>query len=191
METFGDIGTLKNQDLASYRWGRYHISLSRSSVSERTYLIEAIAALLHGIGRWETAAEFRSFVSLFHETVHYEQDITTGVGHWDYVVRDRFKKDILSDFRFQTYVESTAESKLKKRTKLNQFADSSIFNAYGFREENAIRMLSAELRKYPSYQNGCEKKFTMNSLLEFDAAFSVYSCISNLHVTEAGAEISE
>jgi hypothetical protein len=48
---------------------------------------------------WQTPVEFRAWVCLTHELTHYLQDLTTGVGHWDHMVRERRFPELLGRAR--------------------------------------------------------------------------------------------
>lgn len=58
-----------------------------------------------GVGNWKTAGEFRAWVVLTHEVVHYLQDIATGVGHWDSVKQRDALRTGLECARFASWLE--------------------------------------------------------------------------------------
>jgi hypothetical protein len=58
-----------------------------------------IAGMIAGRVSWQTPVEFRAWVCLTHELTHYLQDLTTGVGHWDHVARERRSAELLGRAR--------------------------------------------------------------------------------------------
>lgn len=192
MISFVDFGKLESQGLATYKWGRSRITLSRfSSYRDRKYLVRVLAGLTQGVGVWENQAEFRAFVALAHEMVHYFQDISTGVGHWDYIQRSAFIPRILTDFLVSTWLSGEA-MELKKSTEemLQEFSSISLYNVYDLRSERALTSIRALIGQYENYQAGEEEDYTVPRLLELDAVLGVWSLISGLKTSSLGAEIA-
>jgi hypothetical protein len=77
---------LDASSVASYLWGS---SLSRYPLAavDRHTLVEVLAHESGGHQGWTTPALFRERTSFIHEMVHYLQDISTGIGHWDHLAR--------------------------------------------------------------------------------------------------------
>jgi hypothetical protein len=191
MKAFGEIGRLNQPELASYDWGRYQISLSRlSAYHEGRFLVKVLGGLAAGVGTWETPNEFRSLVALTHEIAHYKQDVTTGVGHWDFVKRRRFTPSALGDFLYLTWVPGQAtEIREQGREKLRALGSDSLFNAYVFRDERALATIKKAFQDFAQYSEGEELKFTLPRLLEFDAVLSAWSAVTNLRFSHAADEI--
>jgi hypothetical protein len=51
---------------------------------------------------WGTPPEFRAWVCLTHELTHYLQDLSSGVGHWDHMARNRQFTPLLERARFHS-----------------------------------------------------------------------------------------
>lgn len=77
---------LKVDVVGRYRWGSLVCDFPLAPATART-AVQAVADWASQTLHFETAAEGRAVLSLMHELVHYLQDLTTGVGHWDYVAR--------------------------------------------------------------------------------------------------------
>ena len=58
-------------------------------------VIDEVASYAAGALDFETAAHGRAVLSFMHELVHYFQDLTTGVGHWDHLVHYRTNSELL------------------------------------------------------------------------------------------------
>jgi hypothetical protein len=183
------FGTLHDQALASYGWGTCHIALSRASVlTERRYLMEALAGFTTDTGVWANEAQFRSLAALLHESVHYQQDICTGIGHWDHIARARYRRGALTAFRDSTFFgESGFES---GRQANQQLGLSSVFNSYALRATAALATLDAALGDVPDYDNQSNHLFTVPRLFELDAVLGTWSSLRQLKTSDVGAEIA-
>lgn len=192
MDIFGHE-QLRNQELASYDWGRYWIRLSRlSAYREKRYLVEILAGMASDICICKTPNEFRSFVALNHEVAHYQQDLLTGVGHWDYVRRKEFRDEMLSDFRLSTWMHGDTESvRSQSRQKLVDFANNSLFNFYGLRSEDALGLIRSQVEGYESHDDAEEIEFTLPRILEMDAVLNTWVSMSDLKFSKEGARIAE
>jgi hypothetical protein len=77
-----------------YRWGSLVCDFPLAPAKART-AVEIVAAREADLLEFDSAATGRAVLSLMHEAVHYAQDLTTGVGHWDYVTRHRLVPRLL------------------------------------------------------------------------------------------------
>lgn len=80
---------------ASYKWGYPALHFHLTAVG-RLAFAKALAALIDLRANWTRDDEFTALVALLHEAVHYQQDMTTGVGHWDYVKRESVLDPLLA-----------------------------------------------------------------------------------------------
>jgi hypothetical protein len=189
-----EADTLHNDRYADYRWGRYKIVLHDLSGFEKpAQFIGGLAGQFQSVGNWKDEAGFRAFVSVAHEVVHYLQDLTTGVGHWDYVQRRRATERALSDLRALTwgldpkFMLDAATAELQ----LREFSEGSMRNAYPLRQPLAEAALANALSKYAQYQPAEEQDYDLALLLELDAVVSVYCALSELRLTPAQFAIRE
>jgi hypothetical protein len=88
---------LRALDLAVYPWGSLLPTFTPLSSASAQIFVRNLASLMARVGNWDTAAEFRGWVSLSHELTHYLQDLTTGVGHWDHVVRGKARSPLFNE----------------------------------------------------------------------------------------------
>jgi hypothetical protein len=75
---------LPNGQAASYEWGSYAIKLSHGLSLRKDTVASILAALTNNLARWSDASEFTRYVGILHECTHCLQDLTTGVGLWDF-----------------------------------------------------------------------------------------------------------
>ncbi len=88
---------LPNGDVADYWWGSIVTKFTLSAkVNRRTLVNTFVHSYSLGIAGWKTNAEFREFIAFNHEMVHYFQDLLTGIGHWDYLVRREYQPKLLT-----------------------------------------------------------------------------------------------
>jgi len=189
-----DADTLHNDQYANYGWGRYRIVLNEiSGFQKPAQFIGGLAGQFQSVGNWKDEAEFRAYVSVAHEVVHYLQDLTTGVGHWDYVQRQHATERALTDLRARTWgldPHYTLDAAVAAQ-QLQEFAEASVRNVYPLRQPLAQAMLLDALSKYPQYQPGEEQDYDLALLLELDAVVSVYCGLSELKLTPTQATIRE
>lgn len=191
MHTYGEVGELHNQALASYGWGTYHITLSRASAyAEQRYLGQALASLSNGVGAWRNGGEFRALVSLLHETAHYQQDISTGIGHWDYITRKKFRDQALDSYRSFTWIRGP-EFLAEGRAHLSALGKSSVFNVYPQRADDASQSIRSTFQDLDNYNQGEELLWTVPRLLELDAVMSAWASVKSLGMSEEAKLISK
>ncbi|HEY3703750.1 MAG TPA: hypothetical protein VGL22_01740 [Terracidiphilus sp.] len=151
--------------------------------------MEVLAGFTKSTGVWENEAQFRSLVALLHESVHYQQDICTGVGHWDHLARARYRKDALTAFReFSFFGESGMKSEQQARQRL---VSDSIFNSYPLRDLQARATLDAALGNLPAYEKEFNQVFTIPRLFELEAVIATWSSLAQLKTSETGAQIAD
>lgn len=70
-----------------YKWGAHEIIFKYFPKPNNMLPIELYNAEMSGTALWKTDKSFRQSVALWHEFVHVLQDISTGVGNWDFLQR--------------------------------------------------------------------------------------------------------
>ncbi|GAA0984735.1 hypothetical protein GCM10009555_059010 [Acrocarpospora macrocephala] len=83
---------------ARYRWGSLIVFFKGAPVRNQT-LFQELQHESFGQFAWQSNAEVRESLAFMHEIVHYQQDLGTGVGHWDDNVRRRHIPDCLLSLR--------------------------------------------------------------------------------------------
>lgn len=189
-----EADTLHADHYADYAWGRYKIVLHDQSGFEKPeQFVAGLAGQFQSVGNWTNDESFRAFVSVAHELVHYLQDLTTGVGHWDFVQRQHATQRALTDLRARTWgldPHYTLDAAVAA-TQLQAFAEASVRNQYPLRQPQAREALVQALSTYLQYSPGEEQDYDLALLLELDAALSVYCGLSELQLTPAQRAIRD
>src|SRR6476659_8349610 len=73
--------------IANYRWSSHLARFGRLAILESKSFAKILAAFSAGFAPWTDDVEFRSIVAMIHEIAHYLQDVTTGIGNWDFLAR--------------------------------------------------------------------------------------------------------
>ena len=73
--------------IANYRWSSHLTRFGRLAILESKSFAKILAAFSAGFAPWTDDVEFRSIVAMIHEIAHYLQDVTTGIGNWDFLAR--------------------------------------------------------------------------------------------------------
>ncbi|WP_157436500.1 hypothetical protein [Actinospica robiniae] len=84
--------------VAHYRWGSLAVSFDRTRIRNRA-LVDAAGREQDLDYTVENTTEAAEVVAFLHELVHYAQDLTTGVGHWDDQLRRRWLPECLVNLR--------------------------------------------------------------------------------------------
>jgi hypothetical protein len=92
---------LGNGHAAAYGWGTCFSRYPTAAVDRRT-LVELLASNVAGSSGWESTADFRERTAFTHEMVHYLQDLSTGLGHWDHVQRLALVTKVFPDLSRET-----------------------------------------------------------------------------------------
>jgi hypothetical protein len=71
--------------LAQYHWSTLFCRFSTAVPFDKSFAVRTMAALSRDRAIWEDDAQFRAAVALLHELTHLAQDLTTGLGHWDFM----------------------------------------------------------------------------------------------------------
>ena len=89
---------LPNGRTAAYEWGSGALSLASSlrlGAGTETRMLAALAEAR----AWWSPAEFARYVAVLHESVHCLQDLTTGVGLWDFALWNAREGAVLVELR--------------------------------------------------------------------------------------------
>ena len=90
---------LPNGRTAAYEWGSGALSLASSLRLGAGTETRMLAALAEARAWWSTPAEFARYVAVLHESVHCLQDLTTGVGLWDFALWNAREGAVLVELR--------------------------------------------------------------------------------------------
>jgi hypothetical protein len=88
------------QNMGVYRWGSLLPEFGALSEARAQDFPRNLTSMIAGVGNWDTPVEFRAWAALSHELVHYLQDLTTGIGHWDHKVREAARPRQLGAAKF-------------------------------------------------------------------------------------------
>ena len=176
--------------LASYKWGSGTIWFAALSAVQKRSPAETVIDLITQNIDWGSDAEFRRSVAYMHELVHYFQDLTTGIGHWDFVQRDRANQAVLPDLvrRFANHERS--REGLNSST-LRRCLAASIMNGRPTHEtkeekEKLIRT-AEEVGWLPS--ESVANLFTMQAILEAEAVLQVAVSVARTSVSESAQAV--
>ncbi|RZT17477.1 hypothetical protein EV649_5023 [Kribbella sp. VKM Ac-2569] len=70
--------------IAHYRWGSQMVSLLGSATANGRMVVETLAQEIVGTFRWTRPRDVRAAISILHELIHLQQDVSTGLGAWDH-----------------------------------------------------------------------------------------------------------
>ncbi len=90
---------LPNGQVASYEWGSYCITLLTALDADKDAVPELLAAFAQRTANWSDGHQFERTVAILHEAVHCLQDLTTGVGLWDYSLAEDRWRDVVIELR--------------------------------------------------------------------------------------------
>ena len=175
---------LPNGRTASYEWGSYAIWLSDPLAVDKDTVGLMLAAIANGNAYWRDSREFRRFVAILHEATHCLQDLTTGVGLFDYFCRRERFPEILSEVRNASW-----NSRLGDR--FGREAPSDAYGRWldaGFLPQSPdararrLRHVEQRLKADPRIDvRGLDlESLAIDRLLEADAVVQVYLALDNL-----------
>jgi hypothetical protein len=172
-------------EIARYAWGYYKINIARDVADQDpSFVSHAILQLSERRGHWSNEQAFLSFISLAHEFVHFRQDVSTGLGHWDMLAREHYIRAVQEKARLASWCSRLPIDSATRDKLIDEFGRASLVNAYGARSQQALASIRAELQVGGAeLAPGTESIFDIVSLLELDAVLSVQDSVSNLYVT--------
>ncbi|MEK8049577.1 hypothetical protein AACH10_04935 [Ideonella sp. DXS22W] len=88
---------IRSPSLAQYHWSTLFCRFSPAAALPENFIFRAIAAIAQNAAPWNTEGEFRATVALLHELAHLAQDLSTGIGHWDFLVHASATRSRLDD----------------------------------------------------------------------------------------------
>ncbi|MCY1058933.1 hypothetical protein [Nannocystis sp. SCPEA4] len=165
--------------LATYRWGSLVIRISQLQPADDDSLLRIITGLGGGFATWRTPGEFRLTVALIHESVHLLQDLTTGVGHFDSVLRHNINNDLLrrcADLSTSQHLFPSNDPELHRMRENYLTRARYVRTAVPHREE-AIRRHVASNTDY-SEENIDISPLLIESVVEAEAALATYLALS-------------
>lgn len=165
-----------SQNLASYRWGSLIVRPSRLQPADQESLRMILGGLSAGVAPWRSAREFRLTAALLHESVHLLQDLTTGIGHFDHIVRYNTNNAILKrcavlNGNATLFPSSDPELRELKDKYLNsvRYVRTSAIPA---QRTSAIRSYLRTTVELP--ENAVLDSFLVESIVEAEAAVATY-----------------
>jgi hypothetical protein len=196
---------LNSPSLAQYHWGTLFCRFSPAAPVQRGTFIRIISSLAAERAPWSDDAECHAAIAFLHELVHLAQDLTTGLGHSDYLTHHTGTHLLL---RYMPIVLRTEG--WDTRPPYRQPANCSWLNG---QEDTFVAGVRDQLRYYPFamtprsrreairtlLQNGLKNsiedqdvfEWSVQSLLEGDAMLSVKQTLRRLQATDTQREIYE
>lgn len=86
---------LNSPSLAQYHWGTLISHFSPAAPVKKDTFPQIIAAFTTDTAPWTTDDELRATAAFLHEIVHLAQDLTTGLGHSDYLTNSTQTNNLL------------------------------------------------------------------------------------------------
>lgn len=200
---------LHANDVASYRWGSLLATYSPFAPVDTRTLPETIASFAAGVATWKSNPEFRENISFIHECVHYLQDMLTGVGHWDYMVRRESMREVLSNAMLMSWAPRssppfTAASPhsrhlppriLSEALAIRERAlDSFLFVPSSSLSPTRMKDISGALAasaKVDIVEQSNVEPLLVDSLLESEAMVTTWLQVSELKMSDEQWEIAE
>jgi type IV secretory pathway protease TraF len=186
-------------NIAQYHWGSLRTRFNLAAFDKRCFNA-VLASYASGIASWDSAAQFRSHVAFNHELVHYFQDISTGVGHWDEFARNQTLGYL---FRWvQAMPELDATTPEDAGEKINGYiqrdkarvTDALLFVPQQQLSSNSLQKLADSLAEANDGQRFPEQQvahFTVEAIMEGEAIATVLAYITELQMTSEQRAIME
>src|ERR1700730_1021736 len=189
---FGLSGAdLESRGLASYRWGGYRIAFSDlASFTKEGSFGHFLGGLTRGFIDWQDRSELLAILSILHEYAHFEQDVTSGLGHWDFYFRRLLRNQVFLNAQAQ-YDSATKPLRPLPDEKAQWTATMFSplvrvdFTPQGRLYELKLlsRVLREELAVAPEVAADVAPHLTIQSILELDAVCAVYLTLIDLQRT--------
>jgi hypothetical protein len=164
--------------LAHYRWGSLLPRFGLAVDIHKRSLPEFLACVSREIGSWRTEIAFRTYVAFQHEVVHYLQDVTTGIGHWDFLVMRKWIPMILGEARVARQSPRSLRSYFTKRRYGNEerILDELVYlptNKLSRTRQSAL-LKNLNLGATAKVRPRDVRPYYIESLLEAEAATTVF-----------------
>lgn len=170
---------LPNGEVGDYAWGSNVVRFTHWAQVTKDTAIRSMAGLAQGLSSWDSNAAFRAMIAFHHEIVHYLQDTLTGVGHWDFLVRQRYILKLNTLARKYSYDQTltipyksdAARSMISEmRGQLVMLPTPKVPVTRRNRVANELRSLGAE---HLNPEQPIEQALLIESILEGEAAATV------------------
>ena len=183
---------------ATYAWSSHVARFATLTPVERKAIPKFLGSISSGVAVWESAAEFRAFATLVHEVVHYFQDLTTGMGTWDFLkrrenaaqslwfLREAQGQQARGNIRSVRDMFSLAQDKVKELNSKCVYVPTSDFPPE--RREKLRQGMSACVGKEAPAEDVVP--FLVENMLESEAAAVTFSTIRDLRMTDEQWEIA-
>lgn len=183
----------------TYVWSSHIARFASLTPVEKQSIPKFLASFSNQVAPWHTPAEFRAFVTMVHEIAHYFQDLTTGVGIWDFLKQ---RQRAAESFGFLREANTLKEN--GKLLPMGWFVSEA---------ERSVRQLSSECVFVPTREFPAERKANLRTgmaaalgkpvsdediapllvenMLESEAATVTFFAVRNLGMTDEQWEIAQ
>jgi hypothetical protein len=184
---------LQHPALASYRWGSLYTHFSWFATPTKELINQVIRMLATNTAPWKNAIELRATISFLHEIIHYLQDVSTGIGHWDFLVRQEYLPQILAVSRTRSWTPSEAPYGMQEAALLaSEMNENLIFVPFKYISEKRQRKLISHISalKYLS-DIPCDREidFSVEAMLEAEAAWGAVNKVFGLLMDDSQAAV--
>jgi hypothetical protein len=183
LELFDPTPVLANSRLAAYDWGTGELTLSDAASLREKTLAAALIEVAHGQTSLETKEDLLCLIAAIHEFRHFQQDLITGVGHWDYVSRVRQIIHRLSFVKGMSQSHNLASALAPELGEVADRNSMSVFHRPSQQENALIAQNLDEIGITPAIA----ELFTTRRLLELDAVLYTYYLITSTGMSEEAA----
>lgn len=170
--------------LAQYRWGSGAIRFTDISAVGRMAPAEIVTEIMKQHSIWDGDAGFRRTVTYLHELVHYLQDLTTGIGHWDFVQRQAAYNELMPAIVSQFDAgPSTAPPDARR---FNEMVSDSFFNGWPHADRSWEKQCLADTASGNGWHiegGDIAELFSMESILETEAVLQTVVTIMRTDMT--------
>jgi hypothetical protein len=84
---------MATEELGHYEWGSLLLRTERIATPSGVATVPPVDAIMRNRGSWENQLGFVALIALLHELAHFAQDLYTGIGHWDFLVRETYVRE--------------------------------------------------------------------------------------------------
>lgn len=176
---------LPDGEVAFYEWGTYSVNLAPSVGHGKDTIPWILVGLSDRRAFWWNDSDFKRGVAILHECVHCLQDLTTGVGLWDFMLRMDSAAGILREWRKASYsVPFGAPVPTGERPSYGQWLDSGFVPQSV--EASRRRLAYLNERSTAALQISLEETdaFSIARLLEAEAVVQVHLILARLAMSD-------
>jgi hypothetical protein len=177
---------LYNRRLAAYEWGGGEIIFTPvAGFDKKGFLTTNLAALDQGvISNTNTNDDLLCLLAFLHEYRHYQQDLQTGVGHWDYVART---EQIIRTLSLAKTTSADGDIRQPIDEGLSGYIQSQSACLVQRPEKEEILLIRAALAETEPNADQLAPILTTRRVIEADAVLYVYMLIMQSRADEATA----